>query len=181
MNFKFKVNISDQDYLDYNTFWMLRAPYGKKQIKNIRIIITAFFAIFILISLFLGNFSANSFLSIIPLLVILLLTQIFLNKYFVWSLKGQIKTLKKRGKMAYSPDSVIEFLEDNFIETTPDNKTEQKYFAIERVSIVDNKTIYIHINNVMAYILPLSCFESKEQYDNFLNFISTKCANIDIY
>ena len=67
----------------------------------------------------------------------------------------------------YSPSSVIEFYEDVFIETTPDNKTEQKYSAIERISVVDNKVVYIHVNNIMSYILPFSCFESKEQYNEF--------------
>jgi len=181
MNFRFNVNVDDQDYLDYNTFWMLRSPYGKKQIISFRITITVLFTIFIFISLFSGKFTVDSFLGIIPMLIVLFLAQIFLTKFFAWSLKGQIKTLKKSGKMGYSPSSIIEFSEDSFIETTSYNKTEHTYSAIERVSIVDNKMIYIHINNVMSYMLPLSCFESKDEYDKFFHFIKTKCANIDIY
>ena len=181
MKFQFDVKVNDQDYLDYNTFWMLRSPYGKKQIKTFRITIAILFAIFIFISLFSGKFTVDSFLGIIPMLIVFFIAQIFLTKFFAWSLKGQIKTLKKSGKMGYSPSSIIEFLEDSFIETTPDNKTEHKYSAIERVSIVDNKMIYIHINNVMSYMLPLSCFESNEQYNEFFEFIKTKCSNIDIY
>ncbi|MBR4845922.1 MAG: hypothetical protein IKU98_05835, partial [Bacteroidaceae bacterium] len=84
-------------------------------------------------------------------------------------------------KMGYSPLSVIEFYEDVFIETTPENKTEQKYTAIERVSVVDNKVVYIHVNNIMSYILPVSRFESKKQYDEVFEFINTKCSTIDIY
>ena len=89
--------------------------------------------------------------------------------------------MKKTGKAGYSPESVLEFGDETFIETTPDNKTEQRYASIERISIVDNKVVYIHVNNIMAYILPLSCFETKEQYDEFFEFIKTKSANIDIY
>ena len=181
MNFRFNVNVNDRDYLEFNTFWVLRSSYGKKQIKNIRIFLTALFVLFIFIALIIGKFTAESLLGIIPIVIVLLLAQIFLTKFFAWSLKTTIHTLRQSGKMAYSPESVMEFSEDSFIETTPENKTEQKYSAIERVSIVDNKMMYIHINNVMAYMLPLSCFESKEQYDDFLTFIKTKCANIDIY
>ena len=83
--------------------------------------------------------------------------------------------------MGYSPVSEIEFYDESFVEITPDNKTEQKYSAIERVSVVTDKVVYIHVNNVMSYILPLSCFESKEQYNNFLYFVRSKCANIDVY
>ena len=83
--------------------------------------------------------------------------------------------------MGYSPESFIEFFEEGFSETTPDNKTEHKYTAIERVSLVDNKMIYIHVNNIMAYMLPLSCFETKEQFDEFIEFLESKCSNFDIY
>ena len=83
--------------------------------------------------------------------------------------------------MGYSPVSEMEFYDECFVEITPDNKTEQKYSAIERVSVITDKVVYIHVNNVMSYILPLSCFESKEQYNNFLDFVRSKCANIDVY
>lgn len=83
--------------------------------------------------------------------------------------------------MGYSPESVIEFYEDSFKETTPDNITEQKYSAIERISVVDGKMIYIHTNNILAYMLPISSFSSNEQYNDFFDFIKTKCKNIDIY
>ena len=181
MKFQFNVNVNDQDYLDYNTFWMIRSPYGKKQIKIFRITITVLFAIFMLISLLSGGFSLESVLGVIPIIIVLSLVQIFLTKFFSWSLKGQIKVLKKSGKMGYSPEAVIEFYEESFVETTPENKTEHKYSAIERISVVDNKMIYIHVNNVMSYMLPLSSFESKEQYNSFFEFIKTKCAIIDIY
>ena len=96
-------------------------------------------------------------------------------------MKGQIKMMKKSGKMGYSPESLIVFSEETFSETTPENKMEHKYSVIERLSIVDNKTIYIHINAIMAYILPLRCFESLEQYNAFMEFIKTKCNNINFY
>ncbi len=181
MKFQFNVNVNDQDYLDYNTFWMIRSPYGKKQIKTFRITIAVLFVIFISISLFSGGFSLESTLGVIPMIIVLLLAQIFLTRFFSWSLKGLIKNLKKSGKMGYSPESVIEFYEESFVEITSENKTEHRYSAVERISVVDNKMIYIHVNNIMSYMLPLSCFESKEQYNNFFEFIKTKCANIDIY
>ena len=83
--------------------------------------------------------------------------------------------------MGYSPASEIEFYDESFVEITPDNKTEQKYSAIERVSVITDNVVYIHVNNVMSYILPLSCFESREQYNNFLDFVRSKCTNIDVY
>ena len=181
MKFQFNVNTTDKDYFDYNKFWMLRSHYGKKQMMGFRIVIAVIFGVYIFISLYGGNFTVDSFISVIPMAILLIIFELLFSSLFVFFLKGHLKSLKKKGKMGYSPSSVIEFYEDSFVETTPDNKTEQRYASIERISIVDNKMIYIHVNNIMAYILPLSCFETKEQYDEFFEFIKTKCFNIDIY
>ena len=181
MKFQFNVNTTDKDYFDYNKFWMLRSHYGKKQMMGFRIVIAVIFGVYIFISLYGGNFTVDSFISVIPMAILLIIFELLFSSLFVFFLKGHLKSLKKKGKMGYSPSSVIEFHEDVFIETTPDNKTEQKYSAIERVSVVDNKVFYIHVNNIMSYILPFSCFESNEQYNEFFEFIKTKCSNIDVY
>ena len=74
----------------------------------------------------------------------------------------------------------MEFFEDSFIEETESNKTEQKYSSIERVSLI-NGTVYLHANNIMAYIIPISSFENKMHYDRFVEFIKTKISIIDNY
>ena len=181
MYFKFHINLNDNDYLDYNTFWAIKSPYGKKQMLQFRIIIAIFLAVVSFLSLFGGEFSADAWIGIIPYAILLVLFELLLNPFFAWILKGNIKKLKSKGKMGYSPVAEIEFYDESFIEITPDNKTEQKYSAIERVSVITDKVVYIHVNNVMSYTLPLPCFESKEQYDDFLNFMKSKCSNIDVY
>ena len=181
MKFQFDIKVNDQDYLDFNIFWMTRSSYGKKQMRNFRIWIAAAIAIPFLLSLFTRGFSKENLLSFFPLLIVFLLCQLLLKKFNYWMIKVHIKSLKKSGKMGYSPESVLEFYDDCFVETMPDGKIEQKYSAIERVSIVDNKMIYIHVSNVMGYMLPMACFESIEQYAKFFDFIRTKCANIDVY
>ena len=143
--------------------------------------ITVFFGIIALAALFINSFSVEALIYLAPLAVVFLIIQLALNYFLVQSIKSNIKALKKSGKMAYSPVAQVEFNEDSFTETTPDNKVEQKYSAVERVSVINGDTVYIHVNNVMAYILPATCFESKEQLDEFLTFIKTKCSVIDIY
>ena len=74
--------------------------------------------------------------------------------------------------MPYSPSSVIDFYEDRFIETTAENKTEQLYSSVERISVIENRIIYL---------IPVASFESTSQYDEFLDFMKTKCSTIHIY
>ena len=83
--------------------------------------------------------------------------------------------------MGYSPISTIEFFEESLIETTPDNKTETKYSAVERVFIVENKVIYMPINNVMAYIIPTACIQSQEDYESFVAFLQEKGLSVEKY
>ena len=181
MHFKFHINLNDNDYLNYNTFWIIKSPYGRKQMLSFRIKIAILFAVISFLSLFRRGFSANGWIGIIPYAIVFVLFELLMNPLLRWTLKRTIKSLKAKGKMGYSPVSEMEFYDESFVEITPDNRTEQKYSAIERVSVITDKVVYIHVNNVMSYILPLSCFESKEQYNNFLDFVRSKCANIDVY
>ena len=144
MNFKFNVITNDQDYLDFNEFHMLRSPYGKKQTAAVRIVVTVIISVFILAFLIDSGFTQGAFVGVVPLVAILVLFEVFFNKLMVGSIKTQIKTMKKRGKMTYTPEAVLEFSEDTFTETSADMKTERKYSTVERISVVDNKMIYIH-------------------------------------
>lgn len=181
MKFKFNVNMSDKDYLEYNLFLISRSPYGKKFMLTFRIIIAIYFIISIFTSLFENKFTLKSFIGIMPKILLLIVFQSCLTYFISWYLKCQIKSSKKIGKAGYSPSSVIEFYEDSFVEITEENKIEQKYSGVERISIVDNKVIHIHVSTAMTFAIPISCFESLEEYENFLEFIKTKCSNISVY
>ena len=181
MHFKFDITLTDSDYLDYNLFHQNKSPYGKKQINSMGWLLLGIFVGIMFIALFVGGFSKDSFINTIPIVISFVLIRVFLKKILSLSTKKYVKLLKKTGKMGYSPKSVLEFYDDYFVEITPDEKTERKYSALERISVVENKVVYLHVNNVMAYILPMSAFESLEQYYFFMSFIKTKCSAIDSY
>lgn len=94
--FRFDVHTSEKDYIDYNLFWTLQSPYGRKQIRDVRIFLTFLAFAGVLVSLFRGNFTTAAFLGAILYLIILLLSQIFLTKAMPWAIKSQIKGLKKK-------------------------------------------------------------------------------------
>ena len=179
--FQVDVVLTDQDYLEYNMFWLTKSPYGQKETKTMRKILTIAFGLWIFAILLGGSFSIGAILKTIPPLAIYIIFQLFLNKFYFLLLKWQMKNLKKTGKMGYSPVATIDFFEERFVETTPDGKTEMNYSAVERISVVTDKIIYIHLNNIVSYLLPLSCFQTQEEYQAFLQFISGKCAQIDRY
>ena len=181
MNFQFEVNLTEKDYLDYNIFWNLKSPYGKKQMITLRLIFALIFGVLCLYTMWDGSFSPESILVSIPYCLALIAFQVFFNNFMAWSIKRNIKTLKKKGKMGYTPVATITFENDKIIHVSPETKQETNYSLIERISIIKGRVIYIHINNLMAHIVPLSCFVSKEHYDKFIQFIKTKCSKVKYY
>ncbi|MBE6693711.1 MAG: YcxB family protein [Ruminococcaceae bacterium] len=181
MNFKFNVVLSDDDYLELNKFIMLRSHYGKKQIGQSRVIAAVGIGALIALSLIFGEFTLGAFLMTIPYSILLGLFIVFLPNMMSAFLKSHIKQMKKDGKLPYTPSSVVEFFDDSFTEVAEDNKTELKYSSVERVSVVGGKTVYIHFNSLAAIILPKTSFESDERYGEFLEFIKTKCAEVNFY
>lgn len=181
MKFRLNINVTEQDYLDYNYFWLLKSHYGKKQLMSTRIMLAVILGLAAVAIVLITGFNSASAFSIGLLMVWLVIMELLLPKFTASQTKATIKRLKKKGKMAYSPKAVMEFYEDYFTEDCEIAKTEQKYRAIERVSIVENKVVYIHVNNLNAYIVPLSAFESEAECREFLDFIKTKAPVSDVY
>lgn len=181
MRFRIETKCTAKDYWDWNMFWMSKSPYGKKEMTFLRLFGVLVIGIAAFWVLYRDGFSGQAWMSFIFVMVLNVIIQLLLPWFLKCVLKRRIKRLEKTGKRLYSPEAVIEFYDDIFVETTPESRIEQKYSSIDRISIVGDKMIYIHINNAMAFMLPVSCFESRQQYESFLEFIKTKCSSIDVY
>lgn len=182
MKFRFNINLTDDDYLAFNKFYMLKSKYGKKTTLVCRII-TAVMGFIGFLAFFTENGrTLAAFISALFILIVFAIFELCFNRIYSFIIKLQIKSLNKVGKAGYTPISVLEFYDDYIAELTADKRTEEKYSSIERISVVtENKIIYIHTNNIAAYLLPFAVFESPEQYNEFFDFIKTKCSVIDIY
>lgn len=174
MKFRFNVNLTEEDYYEFNRFHLIKSEFGKKQILKMRIFVAVFIAVVSLGLLFIGDFTSDAFVQIIPLVLILIIVEAGYVKFSELILKLQLKSMKKSGKMGYDTESVLEFYDDIFVETTETIRTEQKYSVVEKIYINNGKIIYIYVNNVRAYLVPLTSFESKEQFDDFMEFLKQK-------
>lgn len=181
MCFKFEITLTDKDYLDCNVFLVLKSPYGKGQIARFRIFIALLVVAMSLLTVVGGGFSTFAIIAIILYAVILTLFEVFARPFFVRTIKGQVKAMKKQNQMAFPPESTVEFDDDAIIEATPTGKSELKYSALERISVVEGKVVYLHFGSAAVCILPRPVFKSDAQYEDFLAFIKTKCENIDTY
>ena len=180
MQYSFDIVLGDEDYLAFNRFHLLKSPYGKKQLRSFRLCLALFGVVFVAFFLMFMPAEDKWFLSAVTAVVIALF-EIFASRWLLFFLKKQIKRMKKTGTLGYSPASRLEFGEDTMKEITPDAMSEQKYSAIERVSVVEERAVYLHPNAALAFLLPYDAFASHTEYLEFLAFLQTKIDKIDYY
>ena len=175
MKFKFNVNITQEDYIEFNKIVMTDTPAGKKSSKISNLIFISVCAILVLFTLITSKFSGEGFIATGVLIIAFLLVHLTLNKTINnLAVKATVKSLTKiKGKLPYSENSVLEFYDDVFVEITDENKTESKYSAIENI-IVNENLVVLFINSMQAYIVPTRSFESIEQKNSLVEFLNGK-------
>lgn len=178
---KINSHVTEKDYVDFNDFILLKSPYGKKQTKTFKAFLIITFCCIGILHAIVNSFELMS--------IFFCFVYVFLGvglsfgyvPFAKWLNRKTIQDLNKKGKPCYSADSTFEFDEESFTETTADGQSTVKYGAIEGVSVVNGKIIYIHLNKMLAYILTETAFESSHQFDELVKFISTKIKNVSFY
>lgn len=181
MKYQFQISLTEDDYLQFNKFHLFRSPYGRRNFYRGATVAGVIFLVIAFLPALVKGFTTRTVAEAIPVLLFALLLLCY-KPYFMLFLKAHIKWQKKNGKVSFSPKATMEFYEDHFVETTEENRTEQKYTAVERISVVENRYVYLHTNSIMAYIIPMASFASREEYDGFLTFAKERISkNIDFY
>ena len=171
MKYELKVSLSEREYYDFNKFHMNRSPYGKRNRRAIYIIALVMAILIMAMNFIVEGFNIETFLFLIPYLLVICLILLLVGPLSLLVLKMQIALMKKQGKMPYEETSVIELYEDYFVEVTDKSRNEIKYTGAEGIMISQDGSIYIYMNSLMAYILPVSCFESDKMREEISGFL----------
>ena len=181
MLFNFNINITEDDYLNYNLFHSLESSHGRKMALKGRIIyVSVLLALAALVLIVLG-FTMFSIIYDAILLIMVLRYMVFYKKIVGRSIKRYIIRLKKMGKLPFDSESTFEFYEDKIIETTPTKRTEIQYDGIERVCLVSNRYAFFYNSISSAYVLPIPQIKEQVNFTEFVSFISKKCKNVEYY
>ena len=181
MLFQLNIYLSEEDYLDFNKFHSFESMHGKKLINKTRIIFVL--AMIILAALFLLVMGLTTFSITYAALLLLftLLYMVFFKKILTRNVKTQIKRLKKVGTLPFDPVSTLEFHEDKMVEITALQRTEQSYSIFERICVVKDRYVLLYKSSVGAYILPVTQIEAQLNQEDFIDFLSQKCTNVEYY
>ena len=181
MLFQYRVSMNDDDYLEFNKFYLLRSSYGVEQLKRLKRTVMLLMIAVAAAYLIFEGIDVPSLIATAVMLACIPIVNMLTPKIMISTLKQTINLQKKKGKLGYSPEALIELGEEYIIETTETSKIAQKYTVIEGISVVENRAIYIQFNAAMCFIIPLSVFGSREEYKELIGFLKTKCEKIDYY
>lgn len=174
MKFKFNVNITQEDYIEFNKVVMTETPIGKKSSKIEKIFFAILCCVLVLIALTKNDFSVKGFVMAFCLIIAFVFVHCLTKPLNNIASNITVKSLTKiKGKLPYSEHSILEFYDDVFVEITDDNKTETKYSAIENVFVNENLVV-LFIDSMQAYIVPTRSFESIEQKNSLIEFLNEK-------
>ena len=176
MLYKFEIEMTDNDYYECNKYHLTDSPDVKKSMILGKLIIPAIFLMDIIYNIIqcFDWFSLTFYLVFYGVIsVIWFLTY---KPFTLLFFKMQMKFMKKCGKMPYDKHSEMEFYDNYFVEKTENTKEEIQYNAIFKVRVNEPKAIYIYKNVVTAYIVPFSSFNSDDERNKFINFISEKTS-----
>lgn len=181
MPYKFHVDTDDKGYLKLNEHHLLSTFYGKKQLVKFRLLIAVLLAVISAVILCLYESTFERILFAVLMSICALVFVLLTPKYLLYVVKRAVKSMKKLGKLPYTPSADIEFSEDSLTETTDTARTELKYSVIERVTVIDLEVILFHTNTAQFYFLPYSAFRTVDEQNAFLEFIAEKFKLIDYY
>ncbi len=182
MRFSFNVRLTDEDYLLFNEFALKNSSMSKRTDIISKIFVSL---IFILSGLNLVITNGLDTVSAVALIVLAVMWLIFMlcskranavfTKFFTRML------IKGKDKKPYTPDSVLEFYDGFFKEIAPDNKSEINYTALDKITVIKNRYVFLFLDGVRGYVVPFSCFKSEAQEKEFIDFLSTVCSKTELF
>ncbi len=173
--FRFEIRLTDDDFLDFNRFHMFSTDHQGKQVQSLRFLSSGMMILIWLMTSFSDDFTWGIFIARGIVYVAFALLAFFGTKPFMWAVaKRTVKKSLASDDRLFSREAIIEFSEEGFFETTPVNRTENKYDLIKSIYLVNGRMFYIYINSMQGYILPVAAFDSAAQYNSFIDFIRRK-------
>lgn len=181
MLFRLNINLTDEDYFQYNRFHALETPQGKQSIKKAHTIFVLTIVVLSAMILSLQGWTLSSKLYCLAIGVWVIIYFATYKNTLDKNLRKQINRLKETGKLPFDPRSILEFHEDRLVEITDDTHTERRYVSIERVYVYKDSYIFLYKSSMGAYVLPLPQVRAQVNQEDFIRFLSQKCNTVEYY
>jgi len=161
------VNITRGDYADFNKYY-----YQKKMLKK-TIWLSVIIVLVVPLIAYIGqDFSFLSYIELVavygPVFVMINLIIMPLTMHLTKILPAENGSILGKKKFLITDEGLIEEAENN--------TNLQKWKGIKTVEL-SNKSVFIFVDNMVAYIIPKRFFKNKTEMLNFIAIIEEKAQN----
>ena len=170
MRFSFAFFLTEQDFLEYNRYYIKETPEQRKRAAISRFLIPIAFMV---IGLAAGLSIEPAAIAHIIFFIAALYWLIFFPKIQDRRLKAGVKQLGRQGRIMHEREITMEFYDDHFFVKTDESESKLLYSAIIRIG-GGQAGIYLFQSVNMAHIIPLSTFGSRDELAAFWGFINER-------
>ena len=181
MNYIFDIFLTEEDYIEFNIFHLSRSVYGKKHQRVLRSMLAVIFVAAALINFWAEGISPVTVAYALLLGVLGLMMTVFFGKFSGFLTKLSVGSLKKSGKMAFSPEARVAFTDEGVLEITPDGRTEKRWESMERLCIREGKAWYLYMNNTAAFTLPEEQLRAQTDLAEFRKYLESKIPVVEVF
>ena len=170
----FNIHLTDEDYINYNLLYSLYSEQGKKNLFRGRMIAPVVSLCALAIMAITGENWATLLAEAAFLLVICLIWWFIYPNILKKMVRKNIMRMKMSGRLPYSEDETLEFLDEEIVGTTEREVKRFRYEDIEKIDIY-SEYILIWIDTVRAWILPAASLKGRR--GELLEFLKAKAGD----
>ncbi len=170
----FKIHLTDEDYINYNLLYSVYSELGKKNIFRGRMIAPVVSLCALAIMAITGENWATLLAEAAFLLVICLAWWFIYPNILKKMVRKNIMRIKAAGRLPYSDEETLEFLDEEIVGTTEREVKRFRYEDIEKIDVF-GEYILIWIDSVRAWILPSASLEGRR--GELLEFLRAKAGD----
>ena len=165
---KYIITLNEEDYVRFRIFHLYHSTLGKRQLHSARTIAFKLSAIILLLLLIMDVQLDRIVIYAIMWGIISVAFYFYAPKRLEKNIRKQVGITKEDGKLPFSGDTEIEFLESMIVQRNEHGESHVNYSDIERVYI-EQEYLYIYSNAVQAAVIPYRCLgEDKKQVIKFV-------------
>lgn len=169
MHYKFDIELTEQEYFDFNWYHAVESPTGK---KNLRLILIIYAVMFLCLGAYLW-YRTDPVFSVTFTTIIAVICFLRKNTWLKRSINNNLKRMKKEGKLPYEEKCTVEFYDTYWYEKSDESELKVNYSMIEKLCEA-NESFYIYFSAIQANIIPFKVFTTEEEKAAFKAFIESK-------
>lgn len=165
---KYKIDLTEEDYVRFNIFYMAHSKAGKRGVNMARIVFPALAAVILM-----AFFAAGAEPGLIAVEAVLFAAAaggwlLYAPKAVERGIRKQISRMKADGKLPFHQNAEIEFGDVAIVEKNEQEEIRVNYQDIENV-YPDSGYLYIFYSAVQAFIVPYRCLgEDRERVTEYI-------------